>query len=44
MYINDDTSLHSACQFGHEAIAHLLLDRGADINIKNKVSTGYTHI
>ena len=38
--INDDsqTPLHYALELGHAEIAHLLLDRGAEVNTRDKES------
>ena len=33
-----DTALHNASENGHMEIAQLLVDMGADINMKNNVS------
>ena len=37
------TALHIASQNGHEEVVRLLLDRGADINIVDKVSVVLVH-
>ena len=37
------TALHKAAQNGHTEVVKLLLDKGADINVKNEVSyTAFT--
>ena len=37
-YQDGFTALHHAADDGHTEVARLLLDRGADVNSKNKVS------
>eukprot|EP00730_Choanoeca_flexa_P006674 TRINITY_DN12203_c0_g1_i1.p1 TRINITY_DN12203_c0_g1~~TRINITY_DN12203_c0_g1_i1.p1 ORF type:complete len:116 (+),score=7.35 TRINITY_DN12203_c0_g1_i1:113-460(+) len=31
-----DTPLHYACQYGHLAVARVLIDKGADVEAKNR--------
>jgi len=35
---NGTTPLHFACQFGQTEMVLALIDRGADINAKNKIA------
>ena len=35
---NHETPLHYAAREGHTDVVQLLIDKGADINAKNKVS------
>ena len=35
---NGSIPLHYACRYGYKEIAVALMDRGADIHVKNKVS------
>ena len=37
-YQDGRTALHNAAMYGHIDVARLLLDRGANVNIKDNVS------
>ena len=40
----DGTALHLCAQYGHVAMAQLLLDHGLDLNLQNKVGSTALHV